>query len=118
MGYEPWSPDSHYLRYVRNLQGDHDPMVRLLKVGDSHPKDLFSLKGLRRLNVSFRGWTKAAPDGSQMIHRDASGRDIYIRSFRSRQSLLWRTWLIGNNWPFSSESIRSRDSLQATSCSG
>jgi eukaryotic-like serine/threonine-protein kinase len=77
IGWEYWSADSRYLQYVQNSQSDHDPMIRRLMVGDSHPKDLFSLKDLREFRGPLSGWSNVTPDGSEMFTRDASGRDIY-----------------------------------------
>jgi Tol biopolymer transport system component len=76
IGYSNWTADGRYFQYVRN-QFSGDPMVRRVKVGDSHPEDLYDLKGLRQLEGPFGMWSNPAPDGSQMFVRDASGRDIY-----------------------------------------
>ena len=76
LGYPTWSPDSRYFQYIKDTSGS-DPVVRRLKVGDSHPEDLYDLKGLRQLDGPFGLWSSTAPDGSQMFVRDASGRDIY-----------------------------------------
>ncbi len=77
VGYISWSADSHSLEYVQYNSGDSASRVRRVKVGDSHPQDLFNLKGLRRYPGSFGFWSDIAPDDSRMFVRDTSGRDIY-----------------------------------------
>jgi serine/threonine protein kinase/Tol biopolymer transport system component len=77
VGYPSWTADSRYLEYVEHNVGDRDPRVRRVKVGDSHPEDRFSLKGLRRFDGIAGPWSDIAPDGSRMFLRDASGRDVY-----------------------------------------
>jgi len=77
VGYLSWTGDSHYLQYVQHNSGDNNVVVRRLKVGNSHPEDLFSLKGLRRYDGTAGFWSDTASDGSRMFVRDVSGRDIY-----------------------------------------
>ncbi len=77
MGYLSWTPDSRYVQYVQDAGVDRVSRIRRVKVGDSHPEDLFSLQGLRRFSAPLGPWSDTAPDGSQMFDRDASGRDIY-----------------------------------------
>jgi Tol biopolymer transport system component/DNA-binding winged helix-turn-helix (wHTH) protein len=77
VSYLSWTADGHYVHYVQNNSRDQDSKVRRVKVGDSHPEDLFNLRGLRRFDGDFSPWTDIAPDGSQMFLRDTSGRDIY-----------------------------------------
>ena len=77
VGYIAWTPDSHSLEYVQYNSGDSASRVRRVKVGDSHPKDLFSLNGLQRYPGPWGFWSDIAPDDTRMFVRDASGRDIY-----------------------------------------
>lgn len=77
IGYPNWTADSRYLEYVQHNSGDRDPRVRRVRIGDSQPEDLFSLKGLRRFDGMGGPWSDTAADGSRMFLRDASGRDIY-----------------------------------------
>jgi len=75
VGYPSWTADSRYLQYVES--GGPDARVRRVKVGSSHPEDLFNLKGLRRFDGINPPWSDTAPDGTRMFLRDTSGRDIY-----------------------------------------
>jgi hypothetical protein len=77
MSYLSWTADSRHVQYIQNTNGGRDPMVRRIRIGDSNPKDLFSLKSLRQFDGPLGRWSDTAPDGSQMFVRDASGRDIY-----------------------------------------
>ncbi|MGC1620449.1 MAG: winged helix-turn-helix domain-containing protein [Candidatus Acidiferrum sp.] len=77
IGYPSWTQDSRYLQYLEYNGGDNDPRVRRVKVGDSRPENIFTLKGLRRYPGNAGFWSDATPDGSRMFVRDASGRDIY-----------------------------------------
>ncbi len=75
VGYPSWTADSRYLQYVES--GGPAARVRRVKVGSSHPEDLFNLKGLRRFDGINAPWSDTAPDGTRMFLRDPSGRDIY-----------------------------------------
>jgi serine/threonine protein kinase/Tol biopolymer transport system component len=77
VGYLAWTSDSRYLQYVQHNSGDTGSKVRRVKVGDSHPQDVFSLKSLRRYDGIAGFWSDTAPDSSRMFVRDTSGRDIY-----------------------------------------
>lgn len=77
IGYPSWTADGRYLEYVQHENGDSEPRVRRVKIGNSHPEDLFGLKGLRRFDGIAGPWSDIAPDGSRMFLRDTSGRDIY-----------------------------------------
>jgi hypothetical protein len=77
MGYLSWTGDGRYVQYLQDASADRSSRLRRVKVGDSRPEDLFSLKELRQFDGSLGPWTDTAPDGSQMFVRDTSGRDIY-----------------------------------------
>jgi hypothetical protein len=49
-----------------------------VKVGDSHPEELFSIKGLSRyLTAEFGPWSDNTPDTLRMFVRDVGSVDIY-----------------------------------------
>ena len=77
MSYLSWAPDSRHVQYVQSAGGDSDSRIRRVKIGESNPEDLFTLKDLRQFDGTLGRWSDTAPDGSQMFVRDASGRDIY-----------------------------------------
>jgi eukaryotic-like serine/threonine-protein kinase len=71
--YPAWSEDSHSIEYI-----SEDGGCKRVKLGDSHPEVLFSIKGLPRYFTPDLGpWSDDAPDGSRMFLRDVSTEDIY-----------------------------------------
>jgi hypothetical protein len=48
-----------------------------VKVGGSHPEDLFGLSGLRRYFGVWGAWSGQAPDDSRLYARDVSTQDIH-----------------------------------------
>jgi hypothetical protein len=48
-----------------------------VKVGDSHPQDLFSLKGIRPFLAGFGAWSDNAANDSRLFTRNATSREIY-----------------------------------------
>jgi dipeptidyl aminopeptidase/acylaminoacyl peptidase len=72
VGYPAWTSDSHYVEY----KGDAE--VKRIKVGESRPETLFSVKGLNQYSTQeFGGWNDNAADNSRMFLRDASTEDLY-----------------------------------------
>jgi hypothetical protein len=43
-----------------------------VKVGDSHPQDLFRLKGIRPFLAGFGAWSDNAADDSRLFTRNAT----------------------------------------------
>jgi|HubBroStandDraft_1064217.scaffolds.fasta_scaffold00232_5 Tol biopolymer transport system component/predicted Ser/Thr protein kinase len=75
VNYPYWSADSRYV-YYDNFAIEN-PKCHRVKVGDSHPEDLFSLGSLRRYFGTWGSWSGQAPDDSRLFVRDASTEDIY-----------------------------------------
>lgn len=73
--YPYWSADSRYVYYVN--VATRNPRCRRLKVGENHPEDLFSLKGLHRFFGIWGSWNGQALDDSRLFVRDASTQEIY-----------------------------------------
>jgi eukaryotic-like serine/threonine-protein kinase len=72
VGYPAWSSDSRSVEYAT------DTDVKRIKVGESHPETLFSMKGLRLYSApDFGTWTDNAPDNSRMFLRDVSSQNLY-----------------------------------------
>jgi Tol biopolymer transport system component len=71
IGYPTWTPDSRYVRYRTSSS------CKRIRVGDSHPEVLFSLKGFVEYTTTSGSWSDVAPDGSWMFIHDASTQDIY-----------------------------------------
>jgi Tol biopolymer transport system component len=70
VNYPAWTPDSRYIEYVNSA-------CRRVKLGDTHPEALFSLKGLKPYLTEFGSWSDNAPDNSRLFVRDASTPEIY-----------------------------------------
>ena len=70
VNYPAWTPDSRYVEYVNSA-------CRRVKLGDTHPEALFSLKGLKPYLTEFGSWSDNAPDNSRLFVRDASTPEIY-----------------------------------------
>jgi eukaryotic-like serine/threonine-protein kinase len=75
VNYPYWSADSRYI-YYDNFAIEN-PKCQRVKVGDTHPEDLFSLNGLPRYLGAWGSWSGPAPDGSRIFVRDLSTQDIY-----------------------------------------
>jgi serine/threonine protein kinase/Tol biopolymer transport system component len=72
VGYPAWTSDSRYVEYSTSIE------VRRIKVGESHPETLFSVKGLREYSTpDFGTWTDNAPDNTRMFLRNVSSQNIY-----------------------------------------
>ncbi|MGA9042660.1 MAG: protein kinase [Terriglobales bacterium] len=70
--YPAWTYDSRYVEY------SSDTDIKRIKVGESHPETLFSVKGLRQYSTpDFGAWTDNAPDNSRMFLRDVSSQNLY-----------------------------------------
>jgi dipeptidyl aminopeptidase/acylaminoacyl peptidase len=70
VNYPTWTPDSRYVEYVNSA-------CRRVKLGDTHPDALFSLKGIKPYLTEFGSWSGSAPDNSRLFVRDASTPEIY-----------------------------------------
>jgi hypothetical protein len=75
VNYPYCSSDSRYM-YYDNFAIEN-PKCRRIKVGDSHPEDVFGLAGLRRYLGFWGSWSGQAPDDSRLYVRDVSTQDIY-----------------------------------------
>jgi Tol biopolymer transport system component len=75
VNYPYWSADSRYI-YFDNFATEN-PKCHRVKVGDTHPEDLFSLNGLSRYLGAWGSWSGPAPDDSRLFLRDLSTQDIY-----------------------------------------
>jgi Tol biopolymer transport system component len=74
--YPAWTADSQYVEYQAASTGSN-PKIRRVKLGDSHPQDLFSLKGYQPFNGGFGAWSDNAADDSRLFTRNATSREIY-----------------------------------------
>jgi Tol biopolymer transport system component len=72
--YPAWTADSQSVEYQT---ADDNPRIRRVKAGDSHPQDLFSLKGYRPFLGGFGAWSDNAADDSRFFTRNATSREIY-----------------------------------------
>jgi Tol biopolymer transport system component len=75
VGYHTWSPDSRSIQYD-NYVADNPHSTRI-RLGQTHPEDVFPLAGLRRYFGIWGPWSGSAPDGSRLFVRDLSTQDIY-----------------------------------------
>jgi Tol biopolymer transport system component/predicted Ser/Thr protein kinase len=73
--YPYWSADSRYVYYDNFLI--ENAKCRRIKVGETHPEDIFSLKGLRRYFGTWGSWSGLAPGDSRLFVRDVSTQDVY-----------------------------------------
>ncbi len=72
LGYPAWTSDSHYVEYATDTE------VRRIKVGESKPEILFSIKQLHQYSTpEFGAWTDNAADNSRMFLRDVSTQNLY-----------------------------------------
>jgi Tol biopolymer transport system component/predicted Ser/Thr protein kinase len=71
VAYPAWTSDSGYVEY-------YNSSAWRVKLGDTHPEAVFSLKGLKIYwEDEFRSWSDNAPDNSRLFVRDASTPEIY-----------------------------------------
>jgi eukaryotic-like serine/threonine-protein kinase len=75
VGFSNWSRDSKYL-YFDSIFGN-DQSYRRLKVGETIPEQIVSLKNLRRYLNWIGSWSGLAPDGTPIFVRDTSTQEIY-----------------------------------------
>jgi Tol biopolymer transport system component len=75
VGFPNWSRDSKYL-YFDSIFGN-DQSYRRLKVGETIPEQIVSLKNLRRYLNWIGSWSGLAPDGTPIFVRDTSTQEIY-----------------------------------------
>jgi hypothetical protein len=54
-----------------------NPEIKRVKVGDSKPEVLFSLKDVRTYSGMLGRWSSTAPDNSVMLVRDTNSIEIY-----------------------------------------
>ena len=73
VGYPAWTADSRHVQYWTRT----DPNIRTVRLGDSHPEILFSLKGFRTFFSEFGPWSDTGPDDSRLFTRDTSSQEIY-----------------------------------------
>ena len=73
--YGSWSADSRYFYYSNDFADN--PAYHRAKLGESQPRELFSLNNLRRYDGVWGSWSGMAPDGSQLFVRDTSTEEIY-----------------------------------------
>ena len=72
VGYPAWTSDSQYVEY------SSDTVVKRIKVGESHPEILFSIKELHQYSTpEFGAWNDNASDNSRMFLRDVSTQNLY-----------------------------------------
>ena len=70
--YPAWTSDSRSMMYLSAGS------TKRVKLGESQPKQLFSVKGFPQYFVpEFGPWNDNAPDDSRMFAKDASTLDIY-----------------------------------------
>ena len=75
LGYPSWSQDGKYL-YFDSTYSNSESYFRI-KVGETKPESVLSLKGFRRY-FGFAGpWSGLTPDGTPIFVRDISTQEIY-----------------------------------------
>jgi Tol biopolymer transport system component len=75
--YGSWSADSRYFYYSNDSSFADNPAYHRAKLGESQPRELFSLNNLRRYAGIWGSWSGMAPDGSQLFVKDTSTQEIY-----------------------------------------
>jgi serine/threonine protein kinase/Tol biopolymer transport system component len=75
LGFINWSRDSKYL-YFDSIFGN-DQSFHRLKVGESIPEQIASLKNLHRYFDWIGTWSGLSPDGTPLFVRDISTQEIY-----------------------------------------
>ncbi len=75
VGFPNWSRDSKYLYFDTTLSSDQS--YRRLKVGETKPEQVVSLKDIRRFANWIGSWSGLAPDGTPLFVRDISTQEIY-----------------------------------------
>ena len=75
--YPNWSADSKYV-YFEDLEED-GPEIDRVAVASRKKERVIALKGVPRINMqeSNAPWNGVAPDGSPLIMRDVSSRELY-----------------------------------------
>jgi Tol biopolymer transport system component len=70
--YPAWTSDSRSVEYLSAAN------IKQVKIGETHPKNLFSIRGFPiYITTEFGPWNDTGPDGSRMFVRDVSTEDIY-----------------------------------------
>ncbi|HEY2121441.1 MAG TPA: winged helix-turn-helix domain-containing protein [Candidatus Acidoferrum sp.] len=72
VGFEAWTADSRHLMYVTN-----NDVCKRVKLGDTHPEELFSFKGFPAYWTEFGPWTDNGPGDSRLFVRDVGTQEIY-----------------------------------------
>ena len=75
VGFPTWSRDSKYLYFDSTFSNDQS--YRRLKVGETKPEQIVSLKDIRRFANWIGSWSGLAPDGTPLFVRDISTQEIY-----------------------------------------
>jgi eukaryotic-like serine/threonine-protein kinase len=75
IGFPNWSRDSKYI-YFDSIFGNDQSYWRL-KVGETTPQQIVSLKNIRRYFNWFGPWSGLAPNGTPLFVRDSSTQEIY-----------------------------------------
>ena len=75
LGFINWSRDSKYL-YFDSIFGN-DQSFHRLKIGETTPEQIASLKNLHRYFDWFGTWSGLSPDGTPLFVRDISTQEIY-----------------------------------------
>jgi putative flippase GtrA len=75
VGFPTWSRDSKYLYFDSTFSNDQS--YRRLKVGETKPEPVVSLKDIRRYINWIGSWSGLAPDGTPLFVRDISTQEIY-----------------------------------------
>ncbi len=75
VGFPTWSQDSKYLYFDSLFSNDQS--YRRLKLGETKPEQVVSLKDIRRFTNWIGSWSGLAPDGTPLFVRDTSTQEIY-----------------------------------------
>lgn len=74
VAYPAWTADGRAIQYENSTS----LVCKRLKIGDTHPEELFNTHSVNRYIVAdFGPWSDNTPDGSRMFLRDVSTVDIY-----------------------------------------
>lgn len=74
IAYTAWSSDGKFVEY--QVMGENPGFWRL-RLGDSQPEMLFSLKEFHIYSDDLGAWMSVAPDNSTILVRDTSASEIY-----------------------------------------
>jgi Tol biopolymer transport system component/predicted Ser/Thr protein kinase len=74
VAYPAWTSDSRYVEYTTTY---NSYACKRVKLGNTHPENLFTFKGLKVYWTELGFWSDNGPDDSRLLVRDISTPEIY-----------------------------------------